>query len=325
MENDRRVKLILKMISESKEPIGSAEIAERLKEHGIDMPERTVRYHLKSINDKGLIKVHWKEGRQITDKGLSEIRDSFVTDKMGFMSARIDTLSYNMDFDVDSLKGSVIINLSLIAEEAFDEAWEIMLPVFKKKLTTGDKVMVARAGDEVDRLTVPEGVVAIGTVCTVNINGILLRHHIPMEAKFGGLLQFENDRPLRFTEIIQYSGSTLDPHEIFIKSKMTRVNEALGGSGKILAGMREIPAVSANEAEAILRRIESAGLGRALMIGKAGQEILGAMVGEQRVGIVVPGGLNPIAAVEEMGIETESQALKGLVDYGMLVHYKDVK
>jgi len=168
---------------------------------------------------------------------------------------------------------------------------------------------------------VPDEMVALGTVCSININGILLKHHIPVESKFGGLLQIENERPLRFTEIIDYSGSTLDPHEIFIKSRMTSVGCAVEGAGKILASLREIPAASAHEAEAIIRRIESAGLGGALLIGKAGQTVLGMPVGSERVGIVVPGGLNPVAAMEEWGIETESRALSVLLDYSQLVKF----
>jgi len=145
---DQRIKTILKIIGESKEPIGSAEIAEKLKGYGIEMPERTVRYHLKSINDQGLIQVHWKEGRKITRKGLEELRDAFVSDKLGFMSSRIDTLSYKMDFDIHEMRGTVILNLTLIAERDFKKALEIMAPVFKKKLSTGDRVAVAGAGGE---------------------------------------------------------------------------------------------------------------------------------------------------------------------------------
>jgi repressor of nif and glnA expression len=88
--------------------------------------------------------------------------------------------------------------------------------------------------------------------------------------------------------------------------------------------LREIPAASANEVEAIIRKMDSAGVGRALVIGKSGQMILGIPVRVDRVGIVVPGGLNPIAAAEEAGIETESRALTALVDYGRLQKFASI-
>jgi HTH-type transcriptional regulator, global nitrogen regulator NrpRI len=105
---------------------------------------------------------------------------------------------------------------------------------------------------------------------------------------------------------------------------MTSVNEACSGSGKILAGLREIPAASSNEAEAIIRKVESAGIGRALMIGHSGQELMGMPVGLDRVGIVVPGGLNPVAAAEEKGIKTESKALVTMVDFSQLMRFGDL-
>ncbi len=37
-----------------------------------------------------------------------------------------------------------------------------------------------------------------------------------------------------------------------------------------------------------------------------------------RVGIIVAGGLNPIAAVEEVGIDTSNRALHGLCDFEKL-------
>jgi repressor of nif and glnA expression len=52
--------------------------------------------------------------------------------------------------------------------------------------------------------------------------------------------------------------------------------------------------------------------------------ILGIPVRVDRVGIVVPGGLNPIAAAEEAGIETESRALTALVDYGRLQKFASI-
>lgn len=323
-ETDRKTNAILKLIAEASDPIGSVEIAEKLKKLGIEMSERTVRYHLKMLNEQGLTKAFWKEGRMITTKGREELGNAFVSDKIGFMSSRIETMAYQMDFDIYKKNGQVVMNISYIRESDFDKALEVMANVFKKKLATGDRVAIARAGMQLGGVPVPSGQVGFGTLCSINMNGILLKHSIPVESKFGGLLQIEADRPLRFTEIINYSGSTLDPHEIFIKSRMTNVNDAAKGSGKILAGLREIPAASVHEADAILRKAEAAGICRALMIGKAGQPLLGMPVGMERVGLVVPGGLNPVAAVEEWGIETASKALVAMMDYDELVSFWDL-
>jgi repressor of nif and glnA expression len=41
-----------------------------------------------------------------------------------------------------------------------------------------------------------------------------------------------------------------------------------------------------------------------------------------RVGVILYAGLNPGAAVEEAGIETENKAMTDLVDYAELVSYR---
>ncbi|KPJ65050.1 hypothetical protein AMJ44_11240 [candidate division WOR-1 bacterium DG_54_3] len=318
---EKKINSILKIIDESREPIGSPEISARLRKLGIEMSERTVRYHLKTLDKQGLTRGKWKEGRTITGKGREELGNALVFDKVGFLSSKFEAMAFRMDFDLDSRSGEVILNLSLFHKSDFKSALRIMKAVFDKGFATGNKVVVAEAGQEIGGIVVPAGKVGFGTLCSINLNGILLKHSIPVDSRFGGMLQIEDSRPLRFTDMISYSGSTLDPHEVFLKSKMTSVREATNGSGKILASLREIPAVSKNEAEAILRKADSAGLGKVLLIGRTGLPVLGMPVGMERVGIVVPGGLNPVAACEEWGIETESKALVTLIDYSRLKNF----
>ena len=90
---------------------------------------------------------------------------------------------------------------------------------------------------------VPEGKMALATVCSIVVNGTLLKAGVPIDSKFGGILQMQNRSPLRFVELIHYAGSSLDPTEIFIRANMTSVAKAAeSGSGDILANYREVPA-----------------------------------------------------------------------------------
>jgi len=321
---EKKINAILKIVSGSRDPVGSAEIAARLKQLGIEMSERTVRYHLKDLDKRGLTRGKWKEGRTITGKGKEELSNALVFDKVGFLSSKFEAMAFRMDFDLEKRSGEVVLNLSLFHKSDFKSALKIMKAVFDRGFGTGSKVVVAEAGEEIGGIVIPQGKVGFGTLCSVNLNGILLKHSIPVDSRFGGMLQMEDSKPLRFTDMISYEGSTLDPHEVFLKSKMTSVREATEGSGKILASLREIPAVSKDEAEAILRKADSAGLGKVLLIGRPGQPVLGMPVGMERVGIVIPGGLNPVAACEEWGIETQSKALVALVDYGQLLDFAEI-
>jgi len=321
---ERKNNIILKFIAEAKGPVGSKEIATYFKTLGIEMSERTVRYHLKMLNDQGLLKVFWKEGRMLTKKGQEEIENGMVLEKIGLVSSKIEALCYQMDFNLAERKGRVILNISFIHKNEFGQAVKIMREVFLKKMSMGKKMLIIKGGEEIGGSLVPKGKIGVGTLCAINLNAMLLKESIPVESKFGGVLQIENNCPHRFTDLINYSASTLDPHEIFIRSKMTSVREAAKGSGKILAGLREIPMAALEKAKEIVAKVETIGLGNLLYLGKPEQPVLGMPVGIGRVGLVIPGGLNPIAAVEEWGIETESKALSALIDYNKLVDFSAV-
>jgi repressor of nif and glnA expression len=322
---ERKIHAILRIVADSKVPIGSKEISAQLKKMSIDLTERAVRYHLKMMDERKLTDVKWKEGRVITDSGLDELENALVHDKVGFVISKIESMSYQMDFDLSKKTGKVILNVSLIEKSKFKKALKIMRPVFDKKLSMGLLVAVAMQGEKLGELKVPKDKVGFGTLCSINLNSILLKHTIPVESRFGGVLEIQEYHPLRFTDLISYSGSTLDPLEVFIKSKMTSVSKAAtSGSGKVMASFREIPAVSKANAEVIMRRVEDAGLGRSIMVGRQGHSLLGVPVGMERVGVVVPGGLNPVAALEEEGIETESKALVTLFDYEKLKMFCDI-
>jgi len=324
-EIERKTNAILHIIANSEKPIGSKEISIALKKQGIDLTERAIRYHLKIMDEKGLTEIIWKEGRSITELGHAELENALVSDKVGFVISKIESMAYEMDFDLDKKTGKVILNVSLIAKADFLRALKIMKKVFDKKLSMGVLVAVAHEGELLGTFVVPYGKVAFGTICSINLNGILLRYAISVESKFGGMLQIDNYHPLRFTDLISYSGSTLDPLEVFMKSKMTNVGVAAeSGAGKIMASFREMPAVARKGALPILRRAEDAGFGNALVIGQPGHSVLGVPVGIGRVGFVVPGGLNPLAALEEEGLATESRALVTLIDYQELRLFCDI-
>jgi repressor of nif and glnA expression len=136
-----------------------------------------------------------------------------------------------------------------------------MADAFSHKLCASQLVAIAREGEMLGDMLVPEGSVGVATVCSIVINGVLLKEGIPMDSRFGGLLQMRRKSPWRFTDLIEYSGSSLDPSEIFITSRMTSVSEVIKtGDGKILANFREIPAVCVPLAEEVFARMKEPAL-----------------------------------------------------------------
>jgi hypothetical protein len=312
---------ILDILSKQREIIGSREISRQLKMHGIDLTERTVRYHLRILDERGYTEVFGKEGRKITEKGREELKHALVPQKVGFIISKIESLSYQTTLDINTMAGDVILNVSFFPEDRIRLAVEALKPVFASPYAMSNRMIFRREGETIGDVVIPEGMIGIGTVCSVTINGIFLKAGIPISSRFGGIVEVSQGRPSRFISIISYEGSSLDPLEIFIRSKMTDVSGALQkASGKILASFREIPLICRDQAVQIAQKMSGKGIQGILAIGEPNTPLLDIPVGMDKTGVVVVGGLNPIAAIEEQGIQTESMAMSTLYDYAKLLN-----
>ncbi|MBM4136244.1 MAG: DUF128 domain-containing protein [Nitrospira sp.] len=317
--------VILRVLDKHPDKIqGAREISRQMKILGVELTERTVRYHLRILDERGFTKVFGKEGRMITQKGREEISYAFVSAKVGFIISKIETLSYLTNLDLETQEGSIILNISYFPEEKLKEAIETMKPVFSSPYVMSDRVVLRRGGEKIEDIMIPEGQVGFGTVCSVTINGIFLKAGIPVTSKFGGVLQINSD-PVRFTALIGYEGSSLDPLEIFIKSKMTDVCSAVRNhSGKILASFREIPVVSIEKAVQLQETLRGKGIGGILLIGNPNQSLIEIPVNVDKAGMIIVGGLNPIAALEETGIPTMSKAMSTLYKFSELITFQEL-
>lgn len=311
---------ILDILNRQREIVGSREISRQLKTHGISLTERTVRYHLRILDERGYTEVFGKEGRKITEKGREELKHALVPQKVGFVISKIESLSYQTTMDINTMEGNVILNVSFIPANRLRSAVETLRPIFASPYAMSDRMIFKREGEAIGDVVIPEGLIGIGTVCSVTINGIFLKAGIPISSRFGGIVEVSHGKPLRFISIISYEGSSLDPLEMFIRSKMTDVSGALHkDSGKILASFREIPLICRDQAIHIANRMSEKGIQGILAIGEPNTPLLDIPVGMDKAGVVVVGGLNPIAAIEEQGILTENMAMSTLFDYADLL------
>ncbi len=172
---------------------------------------------------------------------------------------------------------------------------------------------------------VPQGKVGFASVCSLVVNGALLKAGIPMDSRFGGLLQIRDRQPFRFVELIQYSGSSLDPSAIFITGRMTGVARAVDkGDGKVLANFREIPAICRPVAEGVFSGLKEAGIGGLLVTGDTSQPVCEIPVELNKIGVILLGGLNPVAAAVEAGIAIDNSAMSGVIEYEKLIRFGTV-
>ncbi|PLX51259.1 MAG: hypothetical protein C0613_01290 [Desulfobulbaceae bacterium] len=327
--SDKTVKkelTILRILQKAETPLSSSKILESLQAMGQESSERTIRHYFKILDDKGLTANLGKKGRIITPLGHKELSKARIFDKVGFLQTKIDQLTFRMNFDLSSRSGTVILNITLISQEILASAEPLIRKVYDAGYSMGSMMALFAPGERMGEFVIPEGMVGFGTVCSITLNGVLLAHGIPTHSIFGGLLELRKRQATRFVEIIKYDGTSLDPLEIFIRSGMTDYRGAVkDGNGRIGAGFREVPADSRDKVLALIKKLEEVGLGGFLLIGWPGQPLLEIPVAEGRTGIVVIGGLNPVAILEESGIKLQSRAMAGMVEYGKLFHYKEMQ
>jgi len=319
-DTERKIAAILKVLSESSEPLGSITIARELERHGFFLSERAVRYHLRITDERGYTQPMGHDGRMLTPQGLEELRMALAPEQVGFILDKLELLAFQTTFDPQKRTGQLPVNTSLIDKDKFKKALAAMREVFKAGVCASELVATAGEGEKLGSVVIPSGKIGLATVCSVVINGVLLKSGVPIESRFGGVLEVKDSKPRRFVAIISYAGTSLDPSEQYIRAKMTSVSEvARTGNGKILANFREIPAPSRSIVAERIAMLKEAGIGGVYTLGNTSQTVCQIAVGLNRIGMVLIGGLNPVAAAVEAGIEVENIAESGMIDFQQLV------
>jgi repressor of nif and glnA expression len=316
-EIEQKTLLMLRILHEAGQPVGALLIARQMSDSGVHLSERAVRYHLKLMDERGLTQlIGRRDGRTITMAGIEELDNARVRDKIGFAISRIESLAFQTTFNPGKREGFLPVNISFFREGRFEAAKEAMRPAFAAGMSVSNLVAIASAGQRLGNMVVPAGMVGLATVCSIVINGVLLKNGVPMDSKFGGILQIKNGKPMRFVEVIYYSGSSLDPSEAYIRGNMTSVQSAVSlGEGKILANFREIPALSLGLVESLIVDLKQAGIDGMLARGMISEPICQIPVDMNKVGMILRGGLNPVACAQEMGIEVENRAMSTVMAY----------
>jgi HTH-type transcriptional regulator, global nitrogen regulator NrpRI len=326
-ENDTEIKLItiLKLLNNSPEPIGSTKIYRMLERDGIVSNERTIRYYLKLADERGYTLPYGQDGRMITAEGRRQIRDALVVSKLDTSKYKLEKLAYQTTFDPQKASGQLPVNVSLIRDKNIKEALRYMNDACKAGFCVSDLMAVAHEGEIIGSVVIPPGCVGLATVCSVTINGVLLKAGVPTEYSFGGLLEICNFQPKRFVAIINYDGSSLDPSEEFIRSRMTSVGETVKtGAGKIIGVFRTMPALAKEIVETKISLLNEAGIGGVSAMGRNGEPVYRISVAFDRVGLVQLSGLNSVAAAVEAGIEIETIAGSGMIEFRHLRHVAEL-
>ncbi|MBR0271140.1 MAG: DUF128 domain-containing protein [Methanobrevibacter sp.] len=218
--------------------------------------------------------------------------------KIPFILSKSWNLIQQVNFDVEKEKGNIVANVSYIKKEDLDDVIDIMKECYESdtKYINPHYQILSHPTDD-DK-------VGIATVCSLSIDGLLVNNGIKSTPKYGGLLELTE--PALFVDLISYSGSSLDPHKIFIAKNMTSITKN-DGPKRLLASIKEIPYVARDHSIYLLDKLSKLGI-PTYKIGKPREIIYNAKVDNYNFGIVTGSGLNTIAAIKEQGLDIEVKA-----------------
>ncbi|NYT06225.1 MAG: DUF128 domain-containing protein, partial [Methanomicrobiales archaeon] len=208
-----------------------------------------------------------------------------------------------------------IYNISLIREDDFDALIAVLRQACHAGLCVSNRLRVAYAGETAGGMTIPAGMIGICTMCSITLDALLLRRGIPLNPVGGGVVEIKNRMPRRFTMIIQYEATTVDPIQVLISQEITSVMGVMtSGNGSILANLRECHMEAESLLGDVLDGLLEGGFMGILDVGVPNAALLGVPITPEYLGIAMVGGTNPIAAFRESGYWAQTMALKGLID-----------
>ena len=318
IETRRKLIEILRILDASDDAIGARTIAASLGKRGYPIGERAVRHYLVLLDYKGFTIKIGNAGRIITEKGLNELNEAIVGDRVGFLITKIEDLVYRTSFDLKQRNGDIIINVATIDKNDFDRALETAAETIDNGYTVSPFVRIVEEGEKVGSVFVPYGSFGFVTMCSMTINGVLIKHGIPSSIKYGGLLKIKEGMPSEYTDVISYQGTSLDPIQIFASRQMTSILAAgRRGDGTVLANTQTVPSIAAERTLKLLQDAKRAGI-VGWIESPLEDNFLGDNSGDDVMKINIFAGANPMASLHELDMKVKVYSLSSLMDAKLL-------
>jgi repressor of nif and glnA expression len=241
-----------------------------------------------------------------------------------FVNHNIEDYAIQVTFDPVAGEGSIVYNLSLIRNEDLDFAISVLKDANKTGVSVSGMVKFIASGEKISDFVIPQGCTGICTMCSITFDGLLIRRGIPVSPIGGGVVEIEKRTPIRFTHMILYEHTTIDPLQVLISQKTTSVTNVMRrGSGNLLANIREFHMEAESLVGQVLDELSSSSYSGVLDVGMPNVPLLGVPVSPQFIAIAAVGGTNPMAAIREGDRWVQIQAMKGLMDISEMEEIRD--
>ena len=225
--------------------------------------------------------------------------------KIPFLLSKSWNLIQQVNFNVEKRKGDIVSNVSYLDKNDLDNALRIMEDTYNSnpKYINPYYKLIDHPTDD--------NKIGIATICSLSIDGLLINNGIMCNPIYGGLLELTE--PPLFIDLISYTGTTIDPHKIFLSKNMSAISTNIG-TKKILASFKEIPYVARDYAVHLLDILKNTGFS-IYKIGKPREVTYNAKADNYNFGVVAGSGLNTIGAIKEKGIDIEVKAIEKLIPF----------
>ena len=232
-----------------------------------------------------------------------------------FTLSRIENLMHQVSFDPVKMKGKIITNTSLVEKERLSETLAVFYDIIQSGLSVSPLIML---GEE-------KRLIKIKTACSLTISGVLLKSGIPVRPKGGGLIEVVEREPTRFTDMLMYWATTIDPIDVLTSQELTDITGMMRtGNGRILGNLQEAPMLARDRIEEVLDLLTAAEFTGVLELGEPNMNVLGVSVERDHVGIALVGGTNLVAAAQECGINVRHESISDLTDVAEMKHIEEL-
>ncbi|HCL79109.1 MAG TPA: ribonuclease R [Synergistaceae bacterium] len=228
-------------------------LQEALEKKDIRIETRTIRYHITSLEEKGLVQRFGNRGFVLSEEGVAKAKTMLVFDRVGGLAAETERLALDCDYSSEKRRGTIMVNTLLVGEEKMDRAMKILLEMAKSRVILSSRLAILKAGERIWNHDIPDGKNALIGVSSGNFDILLHKMRIPTETTATFLLRIEDNAPSGITDIISHTGTTLSPGELLIRGGYTSVSDILrSGTGIVTAAIKAFPSIYFDEVKSIL-------------------------------------------------------------------------
>ena len=309
---------ILRSLYFSEDPLTSVELRNQLAKRGFTLDDRTIRYHLSNLEKDGLVMRFGRKGVLLTPEGSEEARAIFVFDRIGISSMETEMLIVKSDLDFCANKGKVIVNVTSVPEERFDEALSLLKEVSNSNVIVSPLVAILEGGRRIWNYRVPEGQKAILCLSSANYDVVLRRCGVYIETVATGLFRLQNYKGRGFVDIISHSGTTLSPGELLVRGRFTDVISAVRkGNGCVTAAIKTFPSFMYEVVVETIKNCQNDNMSGLFELGYLMPPKYQMSIKDRTRGyMLVFGGANYFAPLVECGITPALSIASGLYDIG---------